>query len=196
LCEQSHQNVCQTAQNSCPCILRKRRRNYELLVTGSFRNSSAAPRPFAALALRNDLNITTNNAKYTSQPYVLVQYFDTVLGRHGMHPFKVETEDITCGYTFDYLMKAGDPVVAPYPLNEAIGATPPSEIFGKNGDPKQNCYWKDHKGQSWAISGAGQSIEIASANVTNAYTDYVDYVITLQSHEMIYGDRYLIKMKA
>jgi len=113
-----------------------------------------------------------------------------------MHPFKVETKDITCGYTFDYLMKAGDPVVAPYPLNEAIGATPPAEIFGRNGDPDQNCYWKDHKGQSWAISGAGQSIEIASASVVdeNTDTDHVDYEIKLQSATMIHSDPYIIKV--
>jgi hypothetical protein len=49
-----------------------------------------------------------------------------------MKPFKVVTQDPSCGYTFDYMMKAGDPVVPPYPLNEAIGATPPAEIFGKN----------------------------------------------------------------
>ncbi|MBF0452495.1 MAG: hypothetical protein HQK75_17460, partial [Candidatus Magnetomorum sp.] len=164
------------------------------LVTASFRHSAAAPIPVAAFALRNDLNITNQmSSDYTSDPFVLVQYFDAVLNKFGMKPFKVVIQDKSCGYTFDYLMKAGDPVVAPYPLNEAIGATPPVEIFGKNGDSNQNCYWKDHKGQSWAISAAGQPVQIADANVENINADSVDYLITLQSETMVYGDRYLIK---
>ncbi|ETR73548.1 MAG: hypothetical protein OMM_00861 [Candidatus Magnetoglobus multicellularis str. Araruama] len=164
------------------------------IITGSYRHSAAAPRPFAAFALRNDLNITTNNASFTSEPLVLVQYYDAILKKHGMVPFHVEENDASCGYTFDYLIKAGDPVVAPYPLNEVIGATPPAEIYGTNGNPNQNCYWKDHKGQSWAISGGGQSIEIASASVKNTTPDAVDYVVNLESETMIYGDRYLIKV--
>ncbi|MBF0451225.1 MAG: hypothetical protein HQK75_11025 [Candidatus Magnetomorum sp.] len=164
------------------------------IIAGSYRHSAAAPRPFAAFALRNDLNITTNNASFTSEPLVLVQYYDVILAKYGMVPFHVEIEDRSCGYTFDYLIKAGDPVVAPYPLNEVIGATPPAEIYGQNGNPDQNCYWKDHKGQSWAISGGGQSIEIASASVENTAPDAVDYKLTLQSETMIFEDRYLIKV--
>jgi len=123
------------------------------LVAESFRHADAAPRPVAGFALRKDLNITTAGDYYTSDPYMLIQYYDEVLGRHGMTAFKVEKEDATRGYTFTYSMKAGEPVVAPYPLNEVIAATPPAEIFGKNGDSARRCYWEDHKGQPWAISG-------------------------------------------
>jgi hypothetical protein len=164
------------------------------IVTGSFRHSSAAPRPFAAFALRNDLNITSQDSNYTSDPFVLVQYFDTVLQKHGMVPFKVVTEDASCGYAFDYLMTAGDPVVAPYPLNEVIGATPPPEIFGKNGTPNQICYWKDHKGQSWTLSGGGQLIEIADAILTETDTNMVKYKVTLASETFQFNHTYLIKV--
>ncbi|ETR69093.1 MAG: hypothetical protein OMM_09898, partial [Candidatus Magnetoglobus multicellularis str. Araruama] len=164
------------------------------IITASYRHSSAAPRPLAAFALRNDLNITTDNSDFTSKPLVLVQYYDTVLAKHAMTSFNVETEDISCGYTFNYLIKAGDPVTAPYPLNEVIGATPPEEIYGTNGNPEQICYWKDHKGQSWAISGGGKPVEIASASVKNYTTHSADYVLHLQSETMIYDDQYLIKV--
>ena len=164
-------------------------------VTSSFRHSQASPCPQAAFALRNDLNFTdVDDDTYTSHPYVLIQYFDTVLGKHGMKPFKVEVDDPSCGYTFRYDMKAGDLVVAPYPLNEAIGATPPEEIFGQNSNPEQRCYFKDHKGQSWAISGAGHPVEIAEVSGSESYTDHVDYVVKLASHTMNYNDRYLIKV--
>jgi len=165
------------------------------VVTSSFRNSQASPCPKAAFALRNDLNKTiVEHDDYTSHPYVLIQYFDTVLGHHGMMPFKVEVDDSSYGYTFRYDMKAGDAVVAPYPLNEVIGATPPEEIFGRNSNPDQRCYFKDHKGQSWAISGAGHPLEIAEISVSSSYTDHVDYQIKLAAHTMNYNDSYLIKV--
>jgi hypothetical protein len=164
------------------------------IIAGSYRHSAAAPRPFAAFALRNDLNNTTNDDSFTSEPLVLVQYYDTILKQHGMRPFLIEIDDVSCGYTFDYMIKAGEPVVAPYPLNQVIGATPPAEIYGTNGNPNQNCYWKDHKGQSWAISGGGQSIEIASASVEDTAPGTVDYKLSLQSETMLFGHRYLIKV--
>ncbi len=124
------------------------------LAAPSFRHSDAAPRPNAAFALRNDLNLTNQDSDdYTSDPFVLMQFYDNVAKKHGMIPYKVELTDESAGYIFRYSMKAGDPVVAPYPLNTVIAATPPSEIFGRNGDPSQVCYWLDHKGQSWAVSG-------------------------------------------
>ncbi len=118
------------------------------LVTTSFKNMNAVPVPQTAFALRNDLNITTRQANvYTSDPYVLVEYLDDTLGRYQMAAFRVEIMDATVGYTFNYTMNAGDPVSAPYPLNLVIAATPPTEIFGKPGDPTKRCYWEDHKGQ-------------------------------------------------
>ncbi|QTA80022.1 Immunoglobulin like fold-containing protein [Desulfonema limicola] len=135
------------------------------LTAGSFRHADMAPQPTAAFALRNDLNITARNANFTSEPYVLLQYFDNVEQKYGMTAFKIDTEDSRYAYpdkvddynesyTFHYSMKAGDPVVAPYPLNLVIGAAPPDEISGTDGSPDvQKCYWEDHKGQPWAISG-------------------------------------------
>ncbi len=128
--------------------------NEEHAVTAdSFRHGDMAAPPTAAFALRNDLNITTQDETYTSDPYVLIQYYDLVESRHAMAVFSIDLEDPDNGYVFEYPMKAGDPLVAPYPLNQVIGAAPPSEISGRNGQPGRNCYWEDHKGQSWAVSG-------------------------------------------
>jgi hypothetical protein len=125
------------------------------VVTTSFKNMNATPVPQAAFALRNDLNITNRQPNvYTSDPYVLVEYLDDTLGKYQMAAFKVEVQDLTVGYSFNYTMNAGSPVVAPYPLNLVIAATPPEEIFGKPGDPTQRNYWEDHKGQPWALSGS------------------------------------------
>ncbi|MEO5332811.1 MAG: LamG domain-containing protein [Magnetococcus sp. YQC-5] len=122
------------------------------LIAPSMRNVQMAPRPKAAFALRHDLNITAP-ATLTSQPYVLVQYLDKVTNKHGMKAYRVEKESAALGYTFVYDMKAGDPIVPPYPLDLVMGATPPAEIFGKNVPITQKTYWKDHKGTAWAISG-------------------------------------------
>ncbi len=124
------------------------------LAAASFRYSTLAPRPKAAFALRNDLNVTTQNESYTSDPRVLVQYYDEVLGKYGMEVYTIETEDPDIdGYTFVYPMEAGEILVAPYPVNTVIGAVQVSEHIGKNGNPLKRCYWEDHKEQAWAVSG-------------------------------------------
>ena len=123
------------------------------LVAPSFRYSSATPRPKAAFALRNDLNVTAQDETHTSEPRVLVQYFDEMLGNYGMEVFMIDTEDIDLGYEFKYPMEAGEILVAPYPVNEVIGAVQISEQIGINGNPLKRCYWEDHKGQAWAVSG-------------------------------------------
>src|SRR6185436_16272631 len=47
------------------------------LMAPSLRYAAISPRPMAAYALReNDLNTTNRNLTYTSDPYVLVQFFD------------------------------------------------------------------------------------------------------------------------
>ncbi|RLC09313.1 MAG: hypothetical protein DRI57_22355, partial [Deltaproteobacteria bacterium] len=128
--------------------------NEEHAVTApSFRHGKMASPPVAAFALRDDLNITAKDKTHTSENYVLLQYYDTIESKYAMEVFDIEKEDDNCGYKFEYPMRAGDPVVAPYPLNLVIGAAPPSEICGRNGNPDRNCYWEDHKGQSWAVSG-------------------------------------------
>ncbi|MDB6034460.1 MAG: Cadherin, partial [Verrucomicrobiales bacterium] len=49
------------------------------LVAPSLRYADVSPRPVAAYALRdNDLNVTNRDASYTSDPYVLVQFFDAI----------------------------------------------------------------------------------------------------------------------
>ena len=164
------------------------------LVSSSMRNSSMAPCPQAAYALRNDINNMVDPEKFTSKPCVLVQMFDAVLNKHIMLPYDVETQDSQFNYTFHYYMQAGDPVVAPFPLNEVIGATPPPEIFGKNNNPDQLCYWKDHKGQAWAISGSGDSIDIFDASLISSNTASATYTIKIQNHTFINNHYYMVKV--
>ena len=51
-------------------------------------------------------------------------------------------------------MFAGEPVIPFYPLVQVIGATPCDGTYGRDGQPSvQRCFWKDHKGTGWAVSG-------------------------------------------
>ena len=212
----------------------------------------AVPTP-AAFALRNNLNVTNQDATYTSDPFVLVQYFDQQTTNFGMAAYRVEVQDVntparrlefTAGtgsgqyalgtggvvefnyttyaqltglrtnepvdlevndnlldansgryyltrvndnkftlsatvggaaltasaitpgeypsvivtrafpYTFEYQMRAGEPVLAPYPLQQVIGASTCALTRGENLDPNQLVYWEDHKKQPWAVSGS------------------------------------------
>ncbi|ETR71243.1 MAG: PA14 domain protein [Candidatus Magnetoglobus multicellularis str. Araruama] len=122
------------------------------LIAPSFKYADAMPRPQAVFSLRNDLNISSGD-HFTSMPMVLIHYYDTRLNQYKMEVFDIQTTDVNYGYTFDYTMKAGDILVAPYPVNRVIGVATPNEIFGKDTDPTHKCYWEDHKGQAWAISG-------------------------------------------
>lgn len=224
------------------------------LIAPSLLNASAPTPPPTAYALRNNLNVTNLNTTYTSDPYVLVQYFDKSATNWSMAVYNVQNDDInvparrldfalssaqnnfislgtggvvefnstlfqnstglrplepvnlevndnlfgvnsgryflvrsndnkflltvtTNGspitaksvtpsqfpmvtvsraypYVFEYEMKAGQPVQAPYPLQLVIGATPCPDTRGENLDPNQLVYWEDHKKQPWAISGS------------------------------------------
>lgn len=224
------------------------------LIAASQWNASAPVPPPAAFALRNNLNVTNETSAYTSDPFVLVQYFDSAITNYAMAAYPVLTEDIalparrldfsataTNGtylslgagglvefnyssfasltglrtnepvdlvvnevltgaepgryrivrvndgrftlrrilgdtdltassisrrdgvtvsvsraypYQFEYQMLAGEPVVAPYPLQQVIGAVACGLTHGENLDPSQLVYWEDHKGQPWAVSGS------------------------------------------
>lgn len=146
------------------------------LLAPSLRYADVSPRPPAVYALReNDLNTTTDTG-YTSNPFVLVQFFDTAIQDHRMKLYRVVKDDQAQNLTFAAIpaagtpatlnglghveMKAGEPVIPFYPLGVAIGAAVPAEIFGNNltvssngSDTKQLTYWEDHKGSTWAVSG-------------------------------------------
>ena len=156
------------------------------LIAASQRYADGQPPP-AAFALRNDLNLgDEDDPGYTSEPFVLVEYFDTELDEHGMVGYHVLIEDEetspTIGdddreftYTFTPIpMDAGEPVFAPYPLNLVIGAVRCGGTFGRDGgyafsdDPEapfghleatadQRVYWEDHRGQPWAVSGGDEA---------------------------------------
>lgn len=57
-------------------------------------------------------------------------------------------------YVFEYSMKAGEPVLAPYPLQTVIGASSCPATRGENLNTNQMVYWEDHKKQPWAVSGS------------------------------------------
>ena len=226
------------------------------LVAPSLVNVST-PTP-AAFALRRDLNQTHPDDTYTSDPFVLVQYYDQQVTNYGMATYQVQVQDVnestarlvfginptntlhvslgtnnvlefnyTAGpynltgfhsdeiadlepnenlpgldggryrvsivnnsrpakfvlipltsgtpitasaivpsenptitltrafpYVFEYTMKAGEPVQAPYPLQRVIGASACAATRGENLDPSQLVYWEDHKKQPWAVSGS------------------------------------------
>ncbi len=154
------------------------------LLAPSLRYAQVSPRPPAVYALRdNDLNrYNRANATFlesledpglfTSHPFVLVQFLDTVDNEFKMRVYTVVKEDANIpGYRFadpDYLtdstpartlqsephvvMETGEPVIPFYPLVEVIGASPCPQSFGTN-LKDQSVYWEDHKGSSWAVSG-------------------------------------------
>lgn len=146
----------------------------------------------AAFALRNDLNITSGiinasggkltTADYTSDPYVLVQYFDKTANEPKMAVYSVTREDsltvdpwvgalpgsADSTYTFHYVMMAGEAVTAPYPLNLVVGLNPCINTVASVFNPIQNlpngsyfedrvsgqrAWFIDHKGGAWAVSG-------------------------------------------
>ena len=132
------------------------------LLAPSLRSADISPRPMAAYALRaGDLNVTTRDASYTSDPYVLVQFYDSVDQEYKMKVYNIartasnyDLGDLSYEYLFEQEMSAGEPVIPFYPLPQVIGATPCSGSYGRDGQPNvQLCYWKDHKGTAWAVSG-------------------------------------------
>ncbi|PXA05115.1 hypothetical protein DDZ13_03905 [Coraliomargarita sinensis] len=127
------------------------------LMAPSLRFASVAPRPLAAYALReNDLNVTSRDSNYTSDPYVLVQYLDKADNEFKMSVFTVARADTT-NYPngFSQEMVAGEPVIPFYPLGPVSGATLSPSNYAKEGDPNKLVYWTDHKDTSWAVSGDG-----------------------------------------
>lgn len=124
------------------------------LIAPSLRFASVAPRPVAAYALRDgDLNVTNEDQRYTSEPYVLVEFTDAADGLAKMKVFGIERDDPALGYGFEKEMEAGEPVIPFYPLGVVNGATPCEESFGVDGAPSlQQVYWEDHRGNSYAVS--------------------------------------------
>ena len=150
------------------------------LTAPSLRFADVSPRPPAIFALRaGDLNnanpnITSGAARYTSDPFVLVQYFDVAADEVKMNLYSIRKESAT-GDTPNYRfannftasttnlktqpfvkMEAGEPVIPFYPLGVAIGASPAPETFGNNFFT-QEAYWEDWRGSYWSISGGDKA---------------------------------------
>ena len=145
--------------------------------------------PSAVFALRDDLNFSkrqwctgTNNSTeqavfgeiaadraklYTSEPMVLVQYFDTDLRQYRMGVYFIGHEcDI---YHYEYPATAGQLLQAPYPVNRLTGLKGCNDSNQKDNDPARDAtidgtyyyndvtgqatFWLDTLGNAWAISG-------------------------------------------
>ena len=128
----------------------------------SLRSAAVSPQPMAVYALRDgDLNQTSHDDRYTSDPYVLVQFYDALEQEFKMKVYSIQREasnlnagDLSYTYSFQQEMLAGEPVIPFYPLVSVIGATPCAGTYGRDGQPSvQICFWKDHKGTAWAVSG-------------------------------------------
>ncbi len=151
-------------------------------------NSSGTPFP-AAFALRDDLNITTalikakklNSAEYTSDPYVLVQYFDQAANEFKMAVYALQREDLAvndprvaqlpgavgANYQFRYQITAGELIQAPYPINLVAGLAPctnsvpasatptllPDGTYFLDDNAQQRTWFIDHKNGAWVVSG-------------------------------------------
>ena len=150
------------------------------LTAPSLRFLDVSPRPPAIYALRNgDLNysnntITTGNARYTSHPYVLAQFYDAAADEIRMKAYAIKKESAngdSPAYRFAsnftasttnlktqpfVSMRAGEPVNAFYPLGVAIGASPAPETFGNNFFT-QEAYWEDWRGSYWSVSGGDRA---------------------------------------
>ncbi|MBN9691935.1 MAG: VCBS repeat-containing protein [Verrucomicrobia bacterium] len=157
----------------------------------SFLGNSGGTDAPAAFALRNDLNqsealITAlpnrfTAQDYTSDPYVLVQYFDRQDNESKMAVYEVLREDpathdarlvslpgsVGDSYVFNYRMFAGERIGAPYPLNLFLGLEPclntipdlsdprriPNGTYFQDGTDTQRTWFVDHQGGPWAVSG-------------------------------------------
>lgn len=132
------------------------------LIAPSFLDASRS----AAFALRADLNHTTLDAAYTSQPYVLVNYRDDTNPAspvQKMAVYAIQQEDAATtdsrlpafnqAYVYRYQGEAGKKLVPPYPLANVIGATPQDETDAINVDTQRIAYYEDKTSQSWIISG-------------------------------------------
>ena len=147
------------------------------LIAPSWRYREIVPRPPAVYALRSgDLNrtnesVSTGKLRYTSKPYVLVQFFDKASSEFKMKLYRIMRETAageSPAYRFASVdstptllevkiqphvkMKAGEPVIPFYPLGVAIGASPCKNTFGID-LLGQDTYWEDYKKSYWAAAG-------------------------------------------
>ncbi|OPZ30028.1 MAG: hypothetical protein BWZ02_00886 [Lentisphaerae bacterium ADurb.BinA184] len=148
------------------------------LIAPSYAHRDTAVRPATAYALRNDLNHTDFDDTYTSDPRVLVEYFDVAAQEFRMRVYDIELEDLAVSderavqsldpdrrknYAFRYWVKAGEPLFGPYPLDLVIGVNP-CTAKAETGQPLhgttyaefggQRTWFEDHRGQGWVASGA------------------------------------------
>lgn len=120
----------------------------------------------AVFAMRRDLNRTTQDADFTSQPYVLVQYTDRSDAANPvtrMRVYRVEEEDedavdtrlppFNRAYTYFYPATAGRRLVPPYPLDLVMGGRGFPEEIEAMDLAGRKVFYTDHNGMPWALSG-------------------------------------------
>ncbi len=200
-----------------------------LPVPGEIAPRAGADDAFAVFALRDDLNRglakiarsrgvpnldpaaeafdEPDREAYTSDPFVLVQYFDTVMAEHRMALYFVGHEsDI---YRFQYEVTATKPIRAPYPVDTLVSFGTNDSDQSDNEDPdgaidgtyfihgdstdignEQAVWWLDTVGTAYAISGPVQRRD-ASGNLL--FEDASKLIPTLTSPHLFAGFFYNLR---
>ncbi|WP_309385912.1 hypothetical protein [Cerasicoccus frondis] len=120
-------------------------------------------------ALRDDLNVTTDNQSdytnspvLTSEPYVLVTYYDSDNGVYDMLIYAVykdqaptSADDSTLvDVDFDLVgYEAGTLIEPPYPLSIVIGASSVPSFYQADASAPNVPFWEDVNGDYWTIAG-------------------------------------------
>ncbi|MGJ8640341.1 MAG: hypothetical protein ACSHYA_13215 [Opitutaceae bacterium] len=133
-----------------------------------------------AYALRDDLNVTTQDSTYTSDPFVLIAYEDPEDGRPAMRVFEVLRELDLAGTNddvlFNYPVTAGAQVPAPMPLpllplpinsdgnvwNQEVEVLDGVDLAPNRQSPVtlyDTFTYEDRKGYTWVYRGPHAGIE-------------------------------------
>lgn len=123
----------------------------------------------AVFALRDDLSITsdnqgdyTNSPAYTSEPYVLVTYYDIEAEEYDMLIYKVYKDQAPTSATDSELVtvdfdlvgyEAGNKVEPPYPLSDVIGASSVPSFYEEDELAPNVPFWEDVNGDYWTVAG-------------------------------------------
>jgi hypothetical protein len=126
-----------------------------------------------AFALRDDLNVVTNDSgEYSSDPYVLLEYEDSD-ERLSMRPFKVLREDVGKGIVFNYPIEAGTILQAPMPL--PLMDLPLSESDGFN------------------VTQEGSWVQLASSDLLDPASDNLWDLVSSQRPILANGSVYYLQ---
>ncbi len=123
-----------------------------------FAPSSTGSGVEAVFALRADFGSPVDEVDADSDPWVLVKYFDTVIGSWKFRVYRVEATG--AGYSnFRFSGVAGTTVSPPYPLRLLSGCAE-TLVSGQssNTDPVPPPFFQDYTNQLWSTSAGSGSV--------------------------------------